>query len=142
MGDISENFSRSEAACPCGCGGDTVDAELLDLVQGLRDEFGDIITVHSGYRCKRYNAKLGGAKNSEHRWGRAWDIYPGPKRTRNVDLANENWRLVLQEMHQHLKNWMGQRGGLKIYMDRPKGKIEFIHVDTRSGKGWHPEMLN
>ena len=40
MGDLSENFSRHEFACKCGCGNDTVDAELIRVLQSVRARFG------------------------------------------------------------------------------------------------------
>jgi hypothetical protein len=33
---ISENFARSEFRCKCGCGLDTVDTELLRLLENIR----------------------------------------------------------------------------------------------------------
>jgi hypothetical protein len=40
MGDLSENFSRREFECSCGCGMDTVDAQLLHLEMKYPDRFG------------------------------------------------------------------------------------------------------
>jgi len=37
VGDISEHFSRSEFRCKCGCGQDTVDVELIELCEVVRD---------------------------------------------------------------------------------------------------------
>jgi uncharacterized protein YcbK (DUF882 family) len=73
MGDLSKNFSRSEFACTCGCGFDTVDAALLGILQALRDHFGESVTVTSGCRCEAHNAAVGGAENSMHLTGKAAD---------------------------------------------------------------------
>jgi uncharacterized protein YcbK (DUF882 family) len=70
---ISENFARSEFACPC-CGLDTVDAELLRLLENIRAHFDAPITVTSSYRCKNHNQSVGGAATSQHLYGRAADI--------------------------------------------------------------------
>lgn len=71
---ISEHFLRAEFACRCGCGQDTVDAELITILENLRKTLGGSITIHSGNRCEAYNKKIDGAKNSQHVRGRAADI--------------------------------------------------------------------
>jgi uncharacterized protein YcbK (DUF882 family) len=74
MGDLSANFSRSEFACPCGCGFDTVDFALVNLLQKFRDFIERPVTVTSGCRCPEYNAQVGGSENSQHLYARAADI--------------------------------------------------------------------
>lgn len=72
MGDLSENFSRREFACKCGCGFNRVEPELVEQIQRFRDMLWissgvEIpITVTSGCRCPKYNAEVGGAKTSFH----------------------------------------------------------------------------
>lgn len=134
MGDLSKNFSRTEPACPCGCGLDTADVEIVDIAQCLRDEFEVPITIHSGYRCEAYNKRTGGSKKSQHLYGRAWDIYPGGKRTGSgaVKIGNDKHRELLLKMYNWLMVVMQDRGGLAIYIKRKPGKVEFIHIDTRS----------
>ena len=39
MGDLTKNLSRSEFACECECGFDTVDMELALAVQAIADLF-------------------------------------------------------------------------------------------------------
>lgn len=135
ISELSENFSRPEGECPCGCGGDTVDHKLVEIVQGAREEFQEAITVHSGYRCVSYNKKVGGAPKSQHRSGRAWDIYPGPMRIgrKAIDRGNEKYHGLLRDMYRWLSVYMEGVGGLAIYVDRKPGRVEFIHIDTRSG---------
>ena len=135
MGDLSTNFSRTECECPCGCGRDTADVELVDIAQCLRDEFEVPLTIHSGYRCESYNRKLGSAKKSQHLYGRAWDIYPGGKRTGKaaVERGNDKHRELLVQMYNWLRVVMQDRGGLSVYLERKPGKVEFIHIDSRSG---------
>lgn len=74
MGDLSKNFSREEFQCGCGCGFDTVDAELLEVVQGVRDHFNKPIIINSACRCSDHNNTVGGSKTSQHLLGRACDI--------------------------------------------------------------------
>lgn len=73
MGDISKDFDRSEFACKCSCGFDTVDVELIAVLQDLRDVFGAII-VNSGCRCPTHNINVGGSQFSQHLYGKAADI--------------------------------------------------------------------
>ena len=74
MSKISDNFSRGEFACKCGCGFDTVDAVLLRWLEQIRANFGKPVTVTSGCRCATYNKRVGGSPNSQHVTGRAADI--------------------------------------------------------------------
>ena len=71
---LSQHFFRSEFACKCGCGYDTVDALLLEALESVRLFFGEPITVNSGCRCPEYNSEIGGAEKSQHKKGRAADI--------------------------------------------------------------------
>lgn len=74
MGDISPHFSRHEFRCPCGCGLDTVDGDLLYLCEVVRAIEGRPITPTSGHRCIDHNAAVGGGASSMHLWGRAADL--------------------------------------------------------------------
>lgn len=74
MGDISTHFSRSEVTCKCGCSQDTIDVVTVAVMEQVRDHFNAPIRVTSGNRCPAYNAKVGGAKSSQHLLGRAVDI--------------------------------------------------------------------
>ncbi len=66
-------FQRSEFACRCGCGYDTVDAELLKRLTIIRQRFGPV-TINSGCRCVTHNEREGGSPKSQHLLGRAADI--------------------------------------------------------------------
>ena len=74
MGDLSQNFNRSEFACKCGCGFDTVDAELILILEDLRGHFGTPVVITSGCRCKAHNEREGGSPGSQHLYGRAADF--------------------------------------------------------------------
>ena len=75
-------FNREEFRCKgisCGsdgtnCGQDTVDAELVRILDDLRAYFDKPIIVTSGNRCEEWNRTIGGSKNSQHVLGRAADI--------------------------------------------------------------------
>ena len=53
---------------------------LVDqLLDPIREAWGEPIVVSSGYRCKELNALVGGAKNSHHMLGCAADLIAGNK---------------------------------------------------------------
>lgn len=76
MGDLSTNFSRAEFACQCGCGFDTVDAELLAVLERIRNHFDVPVWISSAARCETHNSSdsVKGGKHSQHLLGRAADI--------------------------------------------------------------------
>jgi len=74
MGDLHEYFSRKEFACKCGCGFDTVDAELLTVLIDLRKWAECEVIVTSGCRCYQHNLDVGGRPNSYHKLAKAADI--------------------------------------------------------------------
>lgn len=72
---LSENFKVKEFACK-----DNSDKILIDVtfvkthLQDIRTHFGKPVIVNSAYRTESYNRYVGGAKNSYHMKGRAFDI--------------------------------------------------------------------
>lgn len=108
---LSAHFHRAEFACRCGCGFDTVDMATLRILEAVRQHFGQPVTVTSAARCREYNAAVGGASNSQHRFGRAADI-----QVQGVDAG---------EVH----DWIAEH-----YPGASLGRyLTFTHVDTRSG---------
>ena len=71
---ISKYFKREEFACECGCGFDTVDVSTLKVLELVREYFGVPVVINSGCRCAAHNKYIGGAKKSQHVFGRAADI--------------------------------------------------------------------
>ncbi|MFT7596619.1 MAG: zinc D-Ala-D-Ala carboxypeptidase [Paracoccaceae bacterium] len=67
------NFSPEEIACR-GDGMIMVNEAALDKLQALRDHLGVPLIVHSAYRSPDYNQRVGGAKQSMHLQGAAFDI--------------------------------------------------------------------
>jgi uncharacterized protein YcbK (DUF882 family) len=83
MGDISKNFDRSEFRCkgedcaPSGhgnCGQDTIDYELVVILEQVREHFAKPVVITSANRCAWYNQLIGGVSSSQHLLGRAADI--------------------------------------------------------------------
>jgi uncharacterized protein YcbK (DUF882 family) len=71
---VSKHFHRSEFACKCGCGFAAADIELVGVLEDVRERFKLPVAITSGCRCQERNAKVGGAKDSQHTKGLAADI--------------------------------------------------------------------
>jgi len=110
---VSAHFSREEFACSCGCGFDTVDTELLTLLEVIRQYFDMPVTVTSGCRCPHKNEQVGGSHKSRHLTGRAADI--------KVEGVGAD---VVQDFID--RTWPDEYG-----MGRYEG---WTHIDSRSGK--------
>jgi uncharacterized protein YcbK (DUF882 family) len=112
---LSTNFSRVEFKCKCGkCDYDTVDAELVTVLQSLRDHFACSIEVTSGNRCVDHNANVGGSRKSYHVRGRAADI-----QVKGVSP------FIIQR---YLKEKYPNKFGIGSY-------TLFTHIDTRTKMG-------
>lgn len=109
---LSAHFERSEFACGCGCGRDTADAELIEVLEWLRAELGSKpVIITSGHRCLEHNRAVGGAPGSQHLHGRAADIV-----VRGVPAAR-----VQKVLQDRFPAWLG----IGSY-------ARFTHVDTRT----------
>lgn len=108
---ISEHFKRIEFECSCGCGFDTVDAELLNVLEGIRKHFKEPVIINSACRCPKYNAKVDGSPRSQHLKGRAADIV-----VRNVKP---------NIVYSYLNARYPDRYGIGSYHT-------FTHIDTRT----------
>jgi uncharacterized protein YcbK (DUF882 family) len=77
MGDLSKHFSRNEkmVACPCGCGQDTIDAELIFILEAVRNHFNQRVHFNSLNRCLAYNRTIPNSRDtSQHIKSKAADI--------------------------------------------------------------------
>jgi len=113
MGDLTENFSRSEFACRCGCGFDDISRELVVKLQKARDYCSIPMKINSACRCEEYNNRVGGSPTSSHKKGLAADIDCGSK----------------SEMYVFLKKLLPWFQRIGIYQDEL-----FIHVDVDPDK--------
>lgn len=111
---LSENFSREEFACKCGCGFDTVDSQLLDVLQEVRISLGIPLKINSACRCDEHNDSVGGSVNSQHLKGRAADIAA-------VGIPTEELAMYVAAVFEA----EGIKGGIGLY-------DSFVHVDTRT----------
>lgn len=72
---ISGNFKVKEFQCKDSSDKILIDVDFVrDKLQAIREHFGTAVTVNSGYRTEAYNKKVGGATNSYHVKGQAFDI--------------------------------------------------------------------
>lgn len=113
MGDISRHFNRSEFACKCNCGFATVDIELVNVLETLREYFYAPITINSACRCMSHNHAVGGKPNSKHREGIAADIV-----VKGVASSM---------VFSYLSGLYKDKYGIGYYED-------FVHIDVRSDK--------
>lgn len=106
-------FKREEFACNCGCGFSTIDYELAEVLDNLREHFGQPIEITSGCRCPTWNKLSGGESKSKHLEGIAADI-----KVRNV-----NPKLV----YSWLDAIYPTKYGLGVYPS-------WVHIDVRTVK--------
>lgn len=105
MGDITKNFSWKEmqySATAARKGIDnTIPANLKpnmerlvkEVLQPIRDAFGQAIVVGSGYRCPKLNKLVGGVTTSQHMSASAADI----KTVKDTFAENKKlWDLIVK----------------------------------------------
>ncbi len=118
---LSTNFHVREFKCKDGsevpdqylCNAQKVAAQL----QILRDYLDEPISINSAYRSPEYNAKIGGAKNSQHLLANAADITVKSKTPKQLAAFIE--KLIAQKKLA-IK-------GMGVYPG-------FIHIDCRATK--------
>ena len=82
MGDLSDNFSRYEFECSCGCGFDDVDDYHVEQLQEISNITGIRMVINSGCRCTEHNEDVGGSFDSDHLSGEGSDIAVSSSRDR------------------------------------------------------------
>ena len=131
MGDLTDNLSRHEFECQCGCGTDFVDIALPGVLQACKQVF-EVkyplynigININSGTRCMFHNAKVGGKpeeagrpmSGSMHLYGKAADFYLYDKDS-GIHINDDE---VADYLEQRYTNTFG--------IGRYSGRT---HVDTR-----------
>ena len=107
---LSTNFLVKEFACKDGSDKILIDKEMIYILQEIRNILGPI-TINSAYRTDVYNKKVGGATNSYHKKGQAFDI---------VD-RNKNLTAIC-----NIANSLGVKGIIRY--------STFVHIDSRATK--------
>ncbi len=112
---VFRHFTAEEFTCAC-CGVERMEHEFMQSMDNLREEAGHAIIITSGYRCPKYDAKIGGKGN--HSTGKAADI----------QVAQHRWRDLIPKLYQRFNGV-----GLKMRGDYRK---RFAHVDTLGRRTW------
>jgi uncharacterized protein YcbK (DUF882 family) len=111
MGDLSKHFDRKEFACRCDCGFDTVDIELIKILEKIRNHFDRPVHINSGCRCPDHNASEGGGIKSQHLYGRAADFF----------IQGVEPKTIAKYIDDHWPN----RFGVGVY-------LSWVHIDSRT----------
>lgn len=107
---LSKNFKVKEFACNDGTDYILIDVDMIPILQKIRD-IGGRLTINSAYRTPSHNKAVGGASNSYHVKGRAFDIVS--ERLSTTEVCN-------------LANTLGVKGIIKY--------PSFVHIDSRDTK--------
>lgn len=117
----TQHFKESsdpKSVCSC-CGTGGLSISILVVLEHIRQLTGKPVAILSGARCTKYNASVGGSKNSEHK---STDKDP---LSDAVDITVEG--MSAKELHLLVKDLpYANLLGIGYY---PKQK--FVHVDTR-----------
>jgi len=118
--NYSENFTRQELNCRCGCPTPPNVATNLGYLavhlERLRALHGGPLHVDDAYRCPTQNARVGGVAKSQHLQGKAADV---SAEGIGVHALAE---LAEQEPAFHA-------GGIGVYASE-----DFVHMDYRIGQ--------
>lgn len=120
---LNKNFHVWEFKCNDGSDPIFIDSELVELLQKIRDHFGLPVHINSAYRTAAYNLskKVGGAKFSQHQYGKAADIY----------IQGVSIYVVAA----YVETLMPNKGGVGTYPIKAGVRdCAFVHVDVRAAK--------
>lgn len=111
---LSANFKVKEFACKDGSDNILIDVDFVrNYLQKIREHFYAPVTINSAYRTSTYNTKVGGAKNSYHMKGQAFDI--AVKGHTPNEVAKYAQTLGIKGIIQY---------------------NSFVHVDSRAARYW------
>lgn len=121
MAKITKDFKLEEFNCKDG--GAIPNSAILNIIelarnlQVLRDAINKPITITSGYRSPKYNAKIGGVKDSQHLRGTAADI-------KVLGMTPKEVALVIEGL---IESGKMKEGGVGVYPS-------WVHYDHRGRK--------
>ncbi len=111
---ISRNFKVKEFRCKDGSDTILIDVDFVkEVLQKIREHFNVPVTINSAYRTENYNKKVGGAKQSYHVKGQAFDIVVKSKTP--AEVARYAQQLGIKGIIQY---------------------NGFVHIDSRRTKYW------
>lgn len=110
------HFNPREFACKC-CGEVLFTKESVsawDAIQEFRSIVKQPVIINSAYRCENHNKAVGGAENSQHLKGIAFDIRITPR------------------LQRHTIHSAAKKAGFKGFGDYDT----FVHIDTGKPRSW------
>lgn len=72
--NLSEHFKVKEFACYDGTDKILIENDLIYAIERFREYVENPVEINSAYRTASYNKQIGGATNSYHIYGRAFDV--------------------------------------------------------------------
>lgn len=123
----SPYFKEAEFRCKCGkCEGfppEGISPVLIGLLTNIRKRYDHPIIIKSGYRCPDHNKAVGGAKASQHMYGRAADFV-----IKGMELADCFESIALDYGDLPIGLAINISKDASMHNGIPRG---FIHIDTR-----------
>lgn len=110
---LSANFRVREFACQDGSDPIFISDKLVQILQAIRNHFGQPVKINSAYRTANHNKSVNGSVYSQHLFGTAADIVV-------TGVAPDNVAAYAETL-------MSNTGGIGRY----KG---FTHIDCRGSK--------
>jgi len=113
-----------------------IEALIVNVLDPARAEFGAAVVVTSGFRSEAVNAKIGGAKNSQHTKGEAADLQSADKK-RLFDIIKKQARFdqliwefgdAKQPKHIHV-SWSSSPRRQVLKAVTENGKTKYINYE-------------
>ena len=95
--------------------------ELMEFLDGLRQEWGSPITTASGYRCPQLNKKVGGSATSAHMIGYAVDMQPIKR--------------PFKDFVEFVKNYLSDKEYDQLLLETSSKGTKWIHLGLYNQKG-------
>ncbi len=116
---VSEHFSVYEFACSDKSDTVLIDSQLVEVLEQVRQHFGQAVIINSAYRTSSYNVSIGGSPKSQHCLGTAADIC-----IKGIDPVRIALYVASLPYYQN-------HGGIGYY-NRVSATAGFVHIDVRT----------
>lgn len=143
-------FLRSDTAVKYGCNDEQQNppqsvknniAELsTNVLDKIREKFGETLRISSGYRCPTVNTKVGGSKTSQHMTAQAADFSVASSKAKNTDLMwtvidmVNNGEITIDQLINEYPNSNGQPSWLHVsYRSDGTNRTQFLVYKKSDG---------